>query len=224
MTVEYVANERRALPVAEFMRERMGWWESSARGGLFHMPDWWKIQDGKSTPGPTLHMAVHVTPDRSWASVAVASRRGDGIVHVELIERRAGVSWVVPYIVERSEKHRAKSLVLAGGMAAGSLAPELEALPGFDPLNSTEVRRACANLYDLVREGTKIAHRSEKALATELATAVEAAARSSDKGEWIFSAAPEIDLSPLYAIALATWSASTGPRQLTDAELLASAY
>lgn len=224
ITLTYIAAERRALPVAEFMRERMGWWESPAIGGLFHMPDWWKSQDAQSTPGSSLSLAVHVTPDRSAASIGIASTRGDGRVHVELVKHGPGVSWVVPYVVDRCERHHFSHVVVAGGMAAGALAVDLESLAAFKPLNATDVRRACAAFYDLVKTGDQLAHRSEQDLAALVSAAVEAAARSSERGEWVFAADPGVDLSPLYVLALAAWAARSGPRQLTDDELLASAY
>lgn len=202
MTVTYIAAERRALPVPEFLRERMGWWESPAVGGLFHMPDWWKVQDPDTVPGSGIALAVHITPDRAASSVAVASPRGDGRTHVEVIEHREGVSWVLPYVVDRCERHGIEKVVVAGGMAAGALVPDLEDLPGFDTLNSIETRRACARFYDAVRDG-QLAIRPHP----DLDAAVTAAAPSSEKGEWVFTAAADIDLSTLYAAAIATYAA-----------------
>jgi hypothetical protein len=201
MTVEYVASERRALPVPEFMRERMGWWESPAVGGLFHLPDWWKVQDADTVPGSSLALTIHITPDRSSSSVAVASPRGDGRTHVEVIEHRDGVSWVLPYVVERCERHAIDKVVVAGGMAAGALVPDLEDLPGFDTLNTVETRRACARFFDAVKDG-RIAVRPHP----DLDTAVRAAAASSDRGEWLFTAPSDIDLSTLYAAAIASYA------------------
>lgn len=193
-----------------YLREALGVWDDeSGRLGLFRLPDWARSQDPASQPGAVLHMAAHSTPDRSRSSVAVASLRPDGKLHVELIEHGPGVSWLAGYVKERAKAHRPRAVVVAGGMAAGSLAPELESVSGFATMNATEVRRACGHLYDLVDAGD-LAHRSAQELADVLAVAVEAAKRSTGKGEWVFSAAPEIDLSPLYAVALAAWSARGG--------------
>ncbi len=201
ITETYIAAERRSLPPAEFARERMGWWESSAIGGLFHMPAWWKLTDPDSTPGDRIVFGVHVTPDRAWSSVAVASLRGDGILHVELVAHDEGVAWVVPWVTDRVERHGASSVVLASSMAAGSLSTDFEDLPGFDAMTSTEVRRACAALFDAVNAGT-LAHRGD----ADLGVSVQVARRSSGKGEWIFDADEGVDLSPLYAVALAAWA------------------
>jgi hypothetical protein len=204
MTLEYIGKERRALPVAEFLRERMGWWESKARGGLFHMPAWFRLVDPESQPGDRLIFGVHVTPDRSAAAIGVASQRPDGVLHLELVAHQPGVGWVVPWLLDRVERHGAAGVRAAGGMAAGALAPDLEAIAGFDTLNATEVRRACASIFDLVTGGG-VAVRPHPALDA----AVQAAARSTDRAEWIFDAPPEVDLSPLYAVTVAAWGART---------------
>lgn len=204
MTVEYIAAERRALPVLEFLRERMGWWEEASRGGLFHLPTWWKRQSSTTTPGPKVSFAVHVTPDRSRSAVAVASVRGDGVLHLELIRHEAGVSWVAPWLTDAALTHRPQAVVLAGSMAAGALAPDLEQMRGFKALSSTEVRRACAGLFDLINAEGKVEVRVTDAdLNAALEAAVAAARRSTTRGEWVFDAPSEVDLSPLYALALA---------------------
>lgn len=206
ITERYVAAERRSLDPVEFTRERLGWWQELGTGGLFHMPTWWKRQDSSTTPGPKITMALHVTPDRGHAAVGVASRRGDGKLHVELIEHRDGVSWSVPYMVDRAEKHRPSAVVAAGSMAAGALVPELERIARFRPLPSSEVKRACARFYDLVAEGA-VAVRPHPALDA----AVDLAKKSTERGEWVFDADDGGDVSALYAVALAAWAAAEKP-------------
>lgn len=224
MTLAYIAAERRALPVLEFLRERMGWWEEASRGGLFHLPTWWKRQSSTTTPGPKVSFALHVTPDRSHSAVAVASVRGDGVLHLELLDHRDGVSWLAPWLTNAVAEFKPQHLALAGAMAAGALAPDLEKLRGFKALNSTEVRRACAGLYDLVNADGKVEVRVTDAdLNAALEAAVSATSRSTERGEWVFTADPDVDLSPLYALALAAHMVR-GKTKKSDDELLASAH
>lgn len=208
MTTSYIAAERRALPVEEFLRERMGWWDSPEVGGLFHLPSWWSTRDDDSQPGSRLVMSAHITPSRSAAAVAVASLRGDGRIHAEVVKHAPGVSWLLPYLQDRMERHKVASVVVAGTTAIGALIPDLERLAGFRSLNSTELRRCCGAFYDLVNaDPPGLAHRFDPALDA----AVQAASRSSERGEWVFDAPTDIDLSPLYAVALAVRSARDAP-------------
>ena len=199
-----VAAERRSMVPRQFATERLGWWEAREVGGLFHMPAWFRLQDPHSQPGERLIFGVHVTPDRNFSAVAVAGIRGDGVMHVELVEHREGVSWLLPWLTDRIERHGAAGVVLAGSMAAGSLVVDLESLPGFAALNSTDVRRACGSFFDAVNAG-HLAHAPHP----DLDSAVQQAGRSSDRGEWVFDAPAGEDLSALYATALAAWGART---------------
>jgi phage terminase large subunit-like protein len=75
-----------------FRREALGIWTSTtATQRLLGAVAWQRVQAPKSMPGPRLAMAVHFTPDRSAAAVAVASRRRDGRIHAELIAHEDGV-------------------------------------------------------------------------------------------------------------------------------------
>lgn len=219
MTLSYIAAERRAMPVAEFLRERMGWWDEIGSGGMFRLPSWWRRQDPDTVAGPRLVLAAHVSLDRQWAAVAVASQRMDKRLHVELIRHEPGTDWLLPYLTLRVEKWRPRAVAIASGMAAGTLVKDLEQLRAFTPLNTTETRRACAYFYDLVSAAdSPLAVRPHP----DLDAAVEVARRSSSKGEWVFAADEGVDLSPIYAVALAAHAARRrAPR--TDEELLGSA-
>lgn len=205
ITEDYIAAERRSLKPAQFARERLGWWDSKARGGLFHMPAWFRLADATTAPSSAPCLAVHVSPGRDWAAIGAAWSIGDR-TFVELVRHGAGTEWVVEELVRLAAKHEAPAVVLAGGMAASSLRPDLESIFGFRVLQGPEVRGACMSLFDTVNAG-KLGHRPHP----DLDVAVQAAARSSDKGEWIFDADESVDLSPLYAITLAAWAARTEP-------------
>ena len=208
ITEESVADLRRSLPPEEFAREVMGWWDDpGAADGVFNLAKWAARQDPTTTPSKKIALAVHVTPDRKWSSVAAASLRADGRMHVELLAHEPGTAWVLGYVRARLEKRRFSAIVIAGGMAAGALATELEQLPNFAPLNATEVRRACAGLFDLVEAERRLAVRPHP----ELDAAVELTGKSSPTKEWVFAAKPGVVLSPVYAVALAAHAARTAP-------------
>jgi hypothetical protein len=211
-----------------FRREALGIWTSTtATQRLLGAVAWQRVQAPKSMPGPRLAMAVHFTPDRSAAAVAVASRRRDGRIHAELIAHENGVSWALHYVRERVSRHKPESLVLAGSMAAGHLAADLERIRGFKALGAGDVKRACARLHDLVTaDAVELAVRPHPDLDDNAAIA----RRSSTGPEWVFTAPADShsgslpDLSPLYALALAVWAVGGEQAPMTDDELLSSAY
>lgn len=224
--VESMLRLQRKLTPESFLREGLGvWTKSDVEKRLLTPMSWGRVQDPVTKPGSRLAMAVHFTPDRSAASVAVASMRPDGTVHGELIAHEDGVSWVLPWVRDRTARHKPARLVLAGGMAAGHLAADLEKVRGFKALSLGDTKRACARLYDLVLAGG-IAIRPHP----DLDAAMTVAQRSSTGPEWVFTAPADPatgtipDLSPAYALALAVWAVGGARAPKTDDELLASAY
>ena len=206
-----------------FRREALGIWPEGT-GGLFDLPTWRSRQDKSTTPSSRVSFGAHVAPDRSRASVAVASMRADGVMHLELVRNEVGISWLVPWLTTATADHRPQSTFIAGASATGALAVDLEALRGFKALGSAEVKRACAGLFDLINAGQVAIRLTDAGLNLALDTAAAAAARSTENGEWVFTAPAHVDLTPIYALALAAHAARGGPRQKSDDELLASAY
>lgn len=218
---ESILRLQRKLTHDSFLREGLGIW-SSKRAALF--ASWPAVLSKTTTPGKRVSFAAHVTPDRSRSAVGVASVRGDGVIHVELVRADPGVSWLVPWLTSATADHRPQHVVIAGGMAAGALAADLEPLRGFKALSSTDVRRACSGFYDLVASGQVQVRVTDPDLNAALDAAVAAATRSTEREGWVFAGAPEADLSPLYALALAAHAVRGKRAPKSDAELLASAY
>lgn len=196
--------------VESFRREALGIW-SDASGGLFNLTTWRRRCSQDTSPGQRVVFGAHVTPDRNFAAVAVASMRRDSVLHLELVKHRAGVAWLAPWLKEKAREHSAMATVIAGSSAAGALVPDLEGVRGFKALGVGDVKKACAGLLDLITEGRVAVRLTDDRLNTALNDAVAAAARSSDRDEWVFTAASDIDLSPLYALALAAHAARVAP-------------
>lgn len=214
---------QRKLTADSFRREGLGIWDK-ADGGLFNLTTWRSRCSAKTTPGSKVSFGAHVTPDRLWASVAVGSMRRDGVLHLELLAHEAGVSWLPGWLRDKSREHRAVVTAIAGASATGALAVDLEGVRGFRALGAGEVKKACGGLVDLVVAGRVAVRLTDEKLNTALNDAVAAAARSSSRDEWVFSAGPDVDLSPLYALALAAHAARADRTPRTDDELLGSAY
>jgi len=123
ITAEYIAAERRALPPAEFGRERMGWWDDPAEG--FSPLDaalWGRRADPHSQVSGRVALGFSVRPDLSAAAVAVGGRRADGLGHGEITDHRPGTAWLVGRLAELAERWDPCVTVLnASGQAAAVL-------------------------------------------------------------------------------------------------------
>ena len=198
---EWVADERRTMGAEEFNRERLGIW--SKVGGESAIPaDFWEqCRDEDSTPGLDLAFGVDVTPLSDIASVAAASWREDGTVHIEIIDHKGGTGWVPARMDELQKAWKPEVMVYtlagqAGRVVGGSPALQRQMLG----LTGREYDRACGAFYDAIASG-KICHLGDPILDE----AVQACRRSkgmSDLWHWT-RADTGADISPLVAASLA---------------------
>jgi hypothetical protein len=215
MTVQYITNERQGMPPKEFARERLGWWDEASGEMVVPAESWADCLDVGSEIVGTATFALDVSPNRSWAAVAVAGMRADGLHHVEvtsskgIVDHRPGVEWVVPRFVDLAVRHPGMRVVIASGSAAESLVPALVAA-GIDLIfvKGGDVSAGCGLLYDLAT--TKgLRHLGQ----TELTTALAAARKNVDDGEgaWRWGRRKSSsDITPLYAATLALWVVQQG--------------
>jgi hypothetical protein len=215
ITVDYIRGERRALPPAEFARERMGWWDDPIGGETPIKPDdWTACLDEESRRTGSVALAVDITPDRSVSSIAISGRRADGLVHGEVIEHRAGTGWVVDRLVELFEKTikpTPVALVIDPAGPAGSLEKKLlergftldkELMPGqwrLHFMGSREYAQACGALADDIANG-EFRHIGQ----APLDTAVEGVATRPLAEAWAWSRGKSgATIAPLVAVTLA---------------------
>lgn len=209
ISAEHVAAERRAMPPAEFGRERMGWWDDPLGGeSPIASEQWEHAADPDSQVTDPVAFGLDVAPDASASSVAVAGRRRDGLEHGELAKHDPGTGWVVGWLKERARRHGPCVLVLDPGGPAGALIPEL-AEAGFvtDPgpdqwrlhlMGAREYAQACGALVASIRNG-KFRHIDQ----TPLNTAVDAARTRPLADAWAWSRKGGGDITPLVAVTLA---------------------
>lgn len=198
---EFVENELAAASDPEFfLVERLGVWPV-ADDDLRPIPAvvWDACADLGSVPAGSVSLAVDVTPDRKWASVAVAGYRADGLPHVEVIEHLPGTSWVVRYVVERVAAHAPDAVVVDPTGPAGSLIVDLEKA-GVEVTQTTprDMAQACGALFDAVMEGA-IRHRDQPVLTAAVALADTRPLADA----WAWSRKSKGDISPLVAATLA---------------------
>ena len=193
--------------LAEFRRAYLNQW-------LDEVPEEWLIiprqawMDLRADPVPHGQVAISadVTPDHKAGSIVAAWQRPDGHMDVELIEHRAGTSWLPGRLAEIVRKHRPVATVIDGaaGPPAGSLVDEIEGLRvEVTRPNVRELTEGCGRFFDAVMDSQSLRHNGHPDL-----DAAVAGATKRDLGDgWAWSRkATDVDISPLVAATLAVWA------------------
>ena len=198
LSLDHVASERAAMDDETFKRERLGIWAKIGGDSAIPEASWAACLDHDSVAGSRVVFAVDVPPARDVATIAAVSEGADGVRHVEVVDRRAGVSWVPSRLRELRDRWSPLAVVLDEGSAAGALLPDVKR-EGVRtvPLSMKQYGQACAGVYDAVQQ-RKLAHTGQ----VELDDAV-ASARVRGVGEslWKWDRKNQVsDISPLIAV------------------------
>src|SRR5690606_23767572 len=142
---------RGAMDENTFRRERLGSWATEISSGVLDMDVWNNLVDQASEPGRGLALAVDVSPDRSMASIGVASERRDGVAQLQVVESRAGGGWRVRRLRQIRERHGAAVVVMDAWSAAASLGPDMRRA-GLRVIKTSlsDLADACGLLFDAV--------------------------------------------------------------------------
>jgi hypothetical protein len=214
LSFEYIKAERRALPVSEFCRERMGWWDLPEEGAAPLSLQLWHGLGG-SNPGMArvIAVGVDVSPDSAVSAIGIATWRDDGLPHVELVEHLPGTGWVMDRVMGIVERRNPVAVVLNPSGPAGAfeqhfrnrglitLADDKPTPFGKHRLVLTTSRayaQSCGDFTNMVTNGG-LGHPSQ----IPLNTAVEGARSRPVAQAWAWDAAPGYDICPLVAVTLA---------------------
>lgn len=219
----YIESERLAMGARQFAVERLGitlWPQTETGGGQKITVDAWRaLTDRASHAQDPVCFSFDVTPDRAWASIAVAGDREDNLGHVEMIEHRRATNWLVDRLVELALKHDPVAIVWDTRSPANSLESKLrteledagvQMKVGDEdllvPVGAADLASACGMLFDEVESKT-FRHGDQQ----ELADAIKGAtARVLGDEAWIWSRkSSAVDISPLVAVTLARWGHQT---------------
>jgi hypothetical protein len=202
VTLDYIEKERGAITADEdFARERLGIWQ--LRNGVTVIPagDWAACCDPESTPGSQVSFAVDAAPDGAGSSVAIASKRPDGRIHVEIVEYRTGTDWVAGRVAELVAKWSPypREVSVDPGGPAGHLAVELEAAGvKVRAVTPRELAQACGRFYTEA-VAHELAHLDDRSLNVALG-----AAKKRPVGDaWVWQRRDITNISPLVAATLA---------------------
>lgn len=148
-----VMAEREDLSDEGFARERLGMWDEVSTDAVIDAATWGRCADMASQPRDRLALAVDVQPDRSSASIAVAGRRADGRWHVEVIDNRNQVGWVVERVAGIYRRQRIRTVVVDRRGPAASLVEPLQAKGlKVTATSAEEMAASCGAFYDAVME------------------------------------------------------------------------
>lgn len=159
---------------------------------------WAGLLDDRSRIVDVPVLALDVTPDRSMAAIGAAGRRGDGKFHVEVVEHRPGVDWVVGWFAERAGKY-GPVVVDPAGPAGPLVAMLRDAGIEVRTVASRWHAHACSQFYDACESG-QLRHIGQTALDVALAGASQRRF-----GELFLWARRDLatDVCPLVAVTLA---------------------
>lgn len=145
---------------------------------------------------------LDVAPGSRSAAIVAATRRPDKVIHVEVVEHRRGVDWVVERCAEL-KVHRPLDWVVDPAGPVLALLPAL-AEAGIDPTRMTtrDLGQACEQMVSAIG-GRRVAHVDDPLLNA----AVEGADRRDiGDGLWAWSRRKStVDISPIVAATGASW-------------------
>lgn len=197
--VQAIIDDRAVLPADQFRAERLSMWLPTGQAAVFDAGAWQILADAASVPAEALAIGLDAPPSRSSATVCVAGRRADGLLHLEWYHTAEGVTWLPDWLAVRLQRG-----VRAVVIDARSALAELD-WSGIGIRVTTagarEVAAAAGGLFDAVTD-QKVRHRDQ----VELSRGVLAAKRRPMLGGSVFGwdrKAP--GSSALIAASLALW-------------------
>jgi hypothetical protein len=226
-----IAAAVRTDPEWEVRTEVFCQWMAGSANGPFPAGSWQQGIDDESKIAKKNPVAVcvDVSWDRSTAWIAFAGFRKDGRPHVELVARRAGTDWVIPWLTSKDRKRRYVGVAWQkNGAPVSSMTEAFESssLPVV-PWEGQELVRGTGQFFDLVRQVVPdeervhelqgderaleeylaslvpgVLHRTQEALDAPANTAVPKV--SGDAWLWDRQKSP-VDAAPLVAATGAVW-------------------
>lgn len=201
--------EAMADNVPGFKTEHLCQWVDTLAPGIIPMADWQATEDPESrrAEGAPVWAAVDVNFQRSYGYVAVASRRSDGRLHIEIAAAKRGTDWIVPWFTQRAGKFQAVAVQQRGAPASGLIQDLTDAGVPVMEWGGSDLTKGCAHLFDMIRDRT-VRHRPSPALDN----AAKSTVAKTLGDAWVFDRKNSpVDASPLVACAAAAWAESQGP-------------
>jgi hypothetical protein len=137
-----------------FAVERLGVgdWPQPGGGSGIDFEHWETLVDASFAAARSGRFIFDVRPDRTSASIAVAGRRDDELIHVEIVDHRPGTGWIVPRWSNSTMNHDG-GICCDGASPAASLIPQAEAAGlTIETVGAQEYAKACGRFFDAIEE------------------------------------------------------------------------
>lgn len=202
---DYIADERRALPTAEFCRERMGWHEApEGQGVVIPLADWAAGLDANSEPVGPVTLAVVYSSAMDRAAIGLAGKRADKRWHVEVADYRAGTAWVVDRMVGLTQRHEVAGVIVdPRGHESACIAGLEDARIEVTKPTYGDVAAAFSMFFEAVTDSRSVCHRGQDDLTLALAGATTRTV--GDAGLAWGRRGSGVDISPIVAVTEAMW-------------------
>lgn len=125
-----VQKEAGQMAIDSFNKMRLGWIAGVESMRAFTDEEWMPLAVKKVSldDDPILVYAIKFAPDGSAVSLAVGVLMANGLVHIEIIERRprsAGTGWLTRWLLEQGRWRKAKKVIIDGASGTQLLVEEL---------------------------------------------------------------------------------------------------
>lgn len=206
LSIEHTLREHRSMGRRTFATERLGIgdWPSDLEDGwaVISRAQWDDVKDRHSSAEDPVAFSVDVNPERTHAAIGMAGFRADGLAHVEVIEHKENVSWVVDRMVELKQKWKPCAVVIDPAGEAGTLIDQLErAKIRVMTTTAREAAQAHGLFVESVVDSKSLRHLNQSELTSALAGATQR--KLGDANAWARRGG--VDISPLVAVTLALW-------------------
>lgn len=213
MTLEGLLGALEAMEftnMSGFKTEHLCQWVDALDPGIIPAESWYDTFDPAScraSASTPVYACVDINYGRSRAYVAIAARRADGKLHVEVIFATRIIDDLWPWLEERKKRFAAVAYQVRGAPISnyGQKMKDM-GLPVLE-WGGSDLPQGCATFYDgIVRDVIK--HRPAPVL--DRAAAATVAKTMGDS--WVLDRRNSpVDAAPLVACAGATWAENHGP-------------
>ena len=167
ITQSFLRKMQATMAAWDFDREFLGVGDYPDDDGWTMWPreTWNGLKDPESCRGPVFAVGIETTWDGESTSVSIASRRDDGLYHVELCDTFPGTAWAVPYAVALKKK-RPCGFVVDRKSPAGVLIPQLVEAGIKDVIQPTlpEYAEWCGRAHKMVTETQEMRHLGQESM------------------------------------------------------------